>query len=746
VIHAEPEFAMTLSRVTIIVLVLLCAALESVRANEGKERPEIGLVLSGGGARGGAHVGVLKALEELNIPVDYIAGTSMGAIVGGFYAAGYTADEIKQLWQEVDWKAAFSDQPERRDKTMRKKELDAEFLIPYRIGFNKGSIQLPLGAIEGQHLDQIFHRILLSVQNTSDFDQLPIPFRAVATDLVTGDEVVLSGGSLPDALRASMSVPGVFAPVHLNGQMLVDGGMANNLPVSVVREMGADIVIAVDISSPLLKEQQLKSILKVTEQLTNFLTRSNTERQIALLGPGDILLVPDLEGYSSADFQIANEVAEIAFNTAMSQRETLVSLSVPAYRAPGRFDSTEQAFEEYFVHFIDIDNQSVLDDELIRSRLDVKPGQPLNVAALEKSVDRIYSLDVFKSVTYDLIRNENDETGVKIRAEPRLWGPNYLQFGLEFSNDFSGNSDFKLGAAYTRNALNSLGGEMRAVAAIGREDELTFNFYQPIDKRARWFVETELFGRRQRFNVWEEEVQVATLEIAGAGLILGIGRNFSTTDLVQLNYQAFRGDADLITGSLDFPLDDEVEIGELQLEYRHDSLDSLWFPTSGSFHRLGFRYADEALGAALDYEQVQAAGSLVFSKGKNILLLNYELGYSFDDAAPVERWYELGGFSRLSGLVPDQLSGRQLGLFSLAYQRRLNDIDLVRTYAGITLEAGNIWHYSDDMSFGDLRTSGSIFVGAATPIGPVYLAWGYSDNGDSAAYFYLGNPFRKTKF
>jgi len=710
------------------------------------ERPKVGLALSGGGARGGAHVGVLKALEEMDIPIDFIAGTSMGAIVGGFYAAGYSADEIKQIMLEMDWKAAFTDQPARRDQTMRKKDLEAEFLIPYRIGFNKGSIQLPLGVIEGQHLDQIFHRILLAVRDTSDFDQLHIPFRAVATDLVTGKEVVLSTGSLPDALRASMSIPGVFAPVRLNGRMLVDGGMANNLPVSVVRGMGADIIIAVDISSPLLKEEQLKSVLSVTEQLTGFLTRSNTERQIALLGPGDILLVPDLTGFSSADFQIAAKVADIGYQTTMSERDSLSSLSVPSHRAGERTPSIEQARVEYIVQFIDIRNDSVLNDEIILSRLNLELGQPLDISELEKSVDQVYSLDIFESVTYNLAHNEKGESGVQIHAVPRHWGPNYLQFGLEFSNDFSGSSDFKLGLAYTRNALNSLGGELRVVAAIGREDELSFDFYQPIDKRAQWFVEPQVFSRRERYNVWQDDVQIAILDITGVGASFGIGRNFSTTNLLRLDYEYFRGDADLITGSLDFELDGDVEIGELVFEYRHDSLDSLWFPTSGTFHRLGFRYAAEALGASVDYEQLQAGGNFALSRGKNTFLLNYELGYSFDDAAPVERWFELGGFGRLSGLIPDQLSGRQLGMFSLAYHRRLNDIDFLKAYAGMTLEAGNVWQYEDDMSFSDLRKSGSIFVGAETPLGPVYLAWGYSDNGDSTFYFYLGNPFRRTRF
>jgi NTE family protein len=164
------------------------------------------------------------------------------------------------------------------------------------------------------------------------------------------------------------------------------------------------------------------------------------------------------------------------------------------------------------------------------------------------------------------------------------------------------------------------------------------------------------------------------------------------------------------------------------------------------FHRLDFRLARDALGAAFDYEQASATGTFSFSSGKNTVLLSYEAGYSFDDAAPVERWFELGGFARLSGLIPDQLSGRQLGFFSLVYLRRLNNIDILPAYAGITLEAGNVWNYADDVSFSDLRKSGSVFVGAETPLGPVYLAWGYSDSGDNTLYFYLGNPFRRSRF
>ncbi len=731
-----------------LLLLLLCLPAWGFSAEAAPgERPRIGLALSGGGARGGAHIGVLKALEELNIPIDYIAGTSMGAIVGAYYAAGYSPAEIADIVDSTNWVGAFSDSPDRSDTTMRKKELDSTFLIPYRVGFNKGSVQFALGVIEGQHLDQIFRRALAPVKYVTDFDQLGIPFRAVATDLVTGEEVVLSRGSLPTAVRASMSVPGVFAPVTLDGKILVDGGMANNLPVNVVRAMGADIVIAVDISSPLLKREDLDSMLTVTEQLTNFLTRKNTEQQIASLGPDDILLVPKLEGFSSADFMNILNVVDAGYDEVVLNEAAIRPLASPQagprHWQQARTDSSNEAF---VVQFVEINNQSVLNDEIIRSRLDVELGQELDARKLEKSIDRVYSLDVFQSVTYDMVRRENGETGLEINAYPRQWGPNYLQFGLEISNVFSGSSAFRMGLSYTRNALNSLAGELRADLVVGREDRLEIDFYQPVDKRARWFVEPRVYWARNAFNLFDDEQYLAQLDITGPGFSVGVGHNFDTNNLLRLDYEYFRGDADVVIGDPGFLLDDNVRIGELLLTYRHDDQDSLWFPTRGWLATLGYRYAREDLGAASDYEQALLSTSYAWTFGRNSLLFNTQLGYSFHDNAPIERWFELGGFGRLSGLVPDQLAGPQLGLAALSWYRRLNEIDIFPAYAGISLEAGNVWQSKSAVSLGSLRYSGSLFIGADTPIGPVYLAYGHSDSGENTVYLYLGNPWRGHRY
>ena len=712
-----------------------------------EDRPKVGLALSGGGARGIAHIGVLKVLEELNVPIDYIAGTSMGSIVGGLYAAGYSTDDIEKVVLETNWVDAFSDQPDRRDNSMRRKELDSDFLIPHRLGFNSGELQLPLGVIEGQQLDKIFQRLLAPVKDIQDFDDLRIPFRAVATDLVTGAEVVLGQGSLPQALRASMAVPGVFAPTVINGRLLVDGGMANNLPINVVRNMGAEIVIAVDISAPLLTEKELKSVLNVTEQLTNFLTRRNTEAQIASLGPRDILIVPDLSDFSSADFTQANPIAQAGYDSASLVRAGLRPLSAPGFEYPSATPMPRPVLEsEYIVHFIEIENDSVLNDEIIRSRLGVDIGESIDIDQLEQSIDQIYSVDVFQLVSYELITNEQDETGLRIKAVSRSWGPNYLQFGLEVSDDFAGSSEFSLGVAYTRNALNSFGGELRAELIVGREDQLEFDFYQPIDRKARWFIEPRVFWARDQINLFSQDEFVAEIEIAGPGAAFGVGRNFGSTNQLRLDYEYFRGEADVLIGDNDLIIDDNVRIGEFNLQYLHDSQDNLWFPTEGSLVTSSLRMGVDSLGSETDYLQAELATSTSYSLGKNSVLLNFQAGYSFDDDVDFSRWFELGGLGRLSGLVPDQLAGRNLGLVSLAFYRRLNDIELFPVYAGFSLETGNVWRTKSDIDIDDLRYSTSLFVGADTPLGPFYLAYGYSDNGDNTVYFYLGNPWRGRNF
>ena len=258
-------------------------------------RPRIGLVLSGGGARGGIHVGVLRALEELRIPIDYIAGTSIGAVIGGFYASGLTADQIEDVIDNIDWDAAFLEDTPRALRSFRRKREDDLFLVARAPGLNDGQFDFPLGVVQGQIIDLITSETVLPASRIRNFDDLPIPFRAVAADIATGEAVVLGSGNLANALRATMSVPAIIAPIEIDGRLLVDGGVAMNLPIEVARDMGADIVIAVDITSPLLAREELDTVLDVTAQLTTLLTRYGVEAQLETLTSSDVLLTAEVD-------------------------------------------------------------------------------------------------------------------------------------------------------------------------------------------------------------------------------------------------------------------------------------------------------------------------------------------------------------------------------------------------------------------------------------------------------------------
>ena len=288
-------------------------------------RPRIGLVLSGGGARGLAHIGVLKVLQKLRVPIAAVAGTSMGAVVGGLYASGLTAGQIEAVVRSLNWQEAFRDQPPRQDLTLRRKEEDDNFLVKFRIGVRHGHLVLPQGLIEGQSLTEILRRLTLPVARITNFNGLPTPFRAVATNLATGKEVVMNSGDLTSAMRASMSVPGVFAPVARGGQLLIDGGVSDNVPIDVARAMGVDVLIVVDVSYPLEPPRRLNGVAGISAQTLAILMKRKSDRELATLGPHDVLIRPKLKGISSFDFGNVNRLLAIGEAAAGKMRKRLAA-------------------------------------------------------------------------------------------------------------------------------------------------------------------------------------------------------------------------------------------------------------------------------------------------------------------------------------------------------------------------------------------------------------------------------------
>jgi NTE family protein len=700
-------------------------------------RPRIGLVLGGGGARGAAHVGVLKVIEELRIPVDYVAGTSMGSIVGGLYASGLSAEQIEREILAMDWNDLFLDEPSRQDRSFRRKRDDDIYVFKAKPGYNKGKVQLPLAYIRGQKFDLVLSRLTLPMFEVKDFDLMPIPYRAVATDIETGKEVVVSAGSLAKSIRASMAVPAAFDPVEIDGRLLVDGGLANNVPVSVAREMGAEVFIVVDVGSGLYSRDEIASALDITGQLANFLFSLNTESQLKTLGPRDILIRPQLGDIGGGSFNRASDAIPIGEHAARESIEALrqYSLSTEDY-ARHVADRKRPGADIPVVEFVRTNNNSSIADEVVTRRISARAGQPVDVAQLERDIGRVYGLDIFESVRYDVLR-EDEKTGLLISTREKHWGPAFLQFGLESSSDMDGNGTFDLGVLYSRGAVNALNGEWRTGVQIGDEPAVFTEIHQPLDPLSRYFVSGRVGYTGRPVNTFDDSGNnVARYQQSLYGVELDAGREFGTWGEIRLGYRRASGEAEVKVGA---PAPDvDLDRGEVFLRLSDDKFDNFNFPRAGHYGKVEWIVARDGLGARGDYDQVRLNYAQAFSWGSNTLIGGLVGATTLDDDAPLEGLFQIGGLFRLSGLQENELSGQHAGLVGLIYMRRLQHSRFLQSFIGGSLEAGNVWQDTADVSLDNSIIGGSAFLGLDTPIGPVYLGYGRTDTSESSIYIHIG--------
>lgn len=704
-------------------------------------RPKVGLALSGGGSKAGAHIGVLRVLEANRIPVDYIAGTSAGAIVGGLYAAGLSPDEIEQAIGGIDWADMLDDRPQRQELPFRRKRDDLNYLVKYRPGYSDGGIKLPLGLVEGQKVSGFFRRQLEGLNPSRNFDALPIPLRVVATDLETGQPVIIGSGDLSTAIRASMAIPVFFSPVELDGRRLVDGGPANNLPIDVVREMGADIVIAVDITAPLLSGSQLDSVLAVADQMTTVLTQRTVAERVATLGENDVLLRPDLSGMGGMDFERTLEAIEPGQSAAVAVRDELLRYAVDAaaYREYESGHRQKNNVTTVKIGFVDINNHSKISSGIIRNGLGFRVGDTLDKQAIERGIASVYAYDLFERIDYQ-VAERNGETGISIEVVPKSWGPSYLQFGLQLSEDFSTGSDFNIGIAYLRTAANSLGGEWRAQLDIGEFQGLSLNWFQPVSQRNRFFVEADAFLQRRYFRFYEDSSALADLSVEGLGGRLAAGTEIGVSGEIRAGWNRFTGDASVVVGEFDLT-DDRVDIGEYFASVAYDRIDNANFPRHGISAAIGTAWSRQSAGAGSDFEQVTASLLAANSWNDYSVLGSLQAGTTLDDNAPLQSQFLLGGLGRLSGFPTNRFFGQHFVLANVTAYKRLNQNVWLPTYAGVSVETGNVWDDRDSVSGNDLRFAGAIYAGADSPLGPLYLAWGLAEGGENTVYLYLGSPF-----
>jgi NTE family protein len=720
----------------------LCA--QTVRNSANPERPKIGLVLGGGGARGVAHAGVLKVLEENRIPIDYIAGTSMGAIVGGLYAAGYSPAEIETICKDLDWDALLTDRPPEKYLPFRDKG-ETRRLMKIKFGWKKGKLSLPQGLIAGQNLGFKLKELFLHVSNVDSFDKLNIPFRCVSTDITTGEEVVFKDGDLAEAVRASMAVPGAFAPVVKDGRILVDGMVVKNVPVDVAQKLGADVIIAVNVGVPLLKKEEIDDLMDITGQMFNLLFDANVKQQLSLLKEGDILIYPDLGQNSTGDFSKAYENLCIGEKTARAQQEELArySISPEAYKEYVAKQRRDPA-EELKIDFIEAKTDGKVPLQRLGKRLPDVENHTVDMKTLKESLTKLYALGTFKWVNFK-VKEKDGKKGIVVEGEEKTWDRHSLRLGLNLEDDFDGHALYKVALDDTIREINRLGAEWQNTAVLGNVQAFRSQFYQPLDYADTYFVQSEFMAMRREYGMYRDDSSFNKFyrgtEVMGQ-IDTGINLGTVAQATIGLNKGIFDGRP--------FIEDDDqeretVDKAAFVAKLQYNTIDNFNFPTEGSVAMIRYQAEQEVLSATESYNKIDTRLGHAFTFAKAHTIIPMVEGGTYIGNDPTYDGYQLGGFLNLSGYRSDRLGGYHYGLGKLIYLYKLQDLPFKRgIYLGGSLEYGNVWQERDDFAFEDMLFGGSAFVGIDTMVGPLYLGYGLAeenteDHGE--IYLYLGQRF-----
>lgn len=733
------------------VIVALClgaAAIATLAATPAaaaaeSSRPRIGLVLAGGGAKGSAHIGVLKVLEALRVPIDAIAGTSMGALVGGGYAAGLSAVDMEQALTSVDWNQLFDDDPPRAEWPMRRKEQSLSPTFGFSVGQRDGELRLPKGAISGQEVLLYLSDLTAGAEGVAHFDQLPIPFRAVATDLETGEMVVFDQGPLPLAMRASMAVPGVFAPLETDDRIYVDGGLVRNLPVDIARAMGVDRLIVVRLESNPPTRKQLSSVLGSIGQMINFVFAQNEARSLTEIDPRrDILVTPQLGDIGSGDFSRGPEAIATGVAAARRVSEQLARLGVsPAAYAAWRASVERRRQPVERIDEVRIVGLERVSAELFEPIADRHEGKPLDRSQLESDLNRLYGRGDFERVNYRIER-EDGRNLLVVDAVEKAWGPGYLSFGVGLTSDFQGDSRFGLRATYRQTWINDLGGEWLTQVSLGNESDLYSELYQPVDAARTAFVAPYVDLGTVPLGVFQGNDRVARYDITRRRVGVDVGTTFGRFAELRLGVLFGTVDAKVDTGS---PLVPEARMTESGLRARlfHDTRDSGGIPRSGSFAVMDLFAPMTALGAQQDYIRAEIQAMKALSRGPNTLVTNLRGGTAFGNTMPYYDQFPLGGFLKLSGYANEQFRGNEYAFGSLVYHHLLTTLTPPLgkgLYLGGSLEIGRQWDVIESLNPSATRYGGSLFFGADTWLGPFYMGFGLSGDGDTTGYVTLGRP------
>ncbi len=739
-------------------------------------RPKVALVLSGGGARGVAHIGVLKVLEELRVPVDMVLGTSMGSLVGGVYASGLSPGELEEKVRAINWDTIFKDEPARQDIPWHQKKDDYTNLFGLEFGFRDGKILLPHGTTAGYKFEFLLTDMvgLAAGRESRSFDTLPVPFRAVAMDLENGSMKVFDSGVLVKAMRASMSVPAFIAPASIGGHLYVDGGMVRNLPVDVARKAGCDIIIAVNLGTPPLRRDQLTSAAAVAMQSINLMTEHNVQASLGELTEKDILIKPELGEFSSGDFVKAMETIPIGIAAARAVQDKLERLSVSDadYRA-WQLSRTGRKPAEVRVADIQVEkNLKWVNPIVIESEIEKKPGlveylvtkQPdekglkkleeipsamkkkdggeeMDLQQLQNTLTTIYGRGDFELMDYSLATKDAKPT-ILVEGVEKPWGPDYLKFGLSFATDASSPARFNVSASYRKTWLNSQGAEWRTDAQVGYMKSLYTEFFQPVGVTVGSFVSPWAAVAASPVNYYYDGSYVGQYGVSKyrGGIDAGVQGKIGT---VRLGFYQGYLSAKSEFGFLQLP-DYNIRQGGFTGRFAIDQLDDADFPREGIFLGGNFFVTNEAFGAQDNYNKYELTLRKPVTFGPHTLALALAYADNAGSTLPPYDPFMIGGFLKLSGYRFDQLVGQGYTFGEIVYMYQFGSLPSPLgkgIYLGGSIETGQVHRLFDPKAPSGWLFGSSVFFGADTILGPFYAAVGYAGDGNAGFYVMLSRPW-----
>jgi NTE family protein len=707
------------------------------------ERPRIGLVLGGGGARGGAHVGVLKVLDELRVPVDCVAGTSMGALVGATFASGMPADELERRLGEIDWAATIGASGWRDMEPMQRKISGVTYSNSIEFSVWGGELHSDGGFIPAQHVEAELRLLIGGARNVTDFDHLPMPFRAVATDLRSSSMVVLEEGDLAEAMRASMAVPGLFSPVVRGEQVLTDGGMVRNLPVDVARDLCADVVIAVALAIPPPGADELRSLFSAAGRSIDVVIEANEKAQLATLEDSDVAVVVPVGDIRAVDFDRVMEAIPLGEAAARAVADELRRYAVPEDEYQRwRAAVTRPASPPVRITTIEFRPLRHASAEYLATRLQIRAGDEVTRAALEADMGRVFASGDFERVDYRLVPYHDDGYRLVIDAQEKRGETDFIRFDLGLAGSAGGDVLFALRADHRREWVNSRGGQWRNALQLGQVSSVGTAFYQPLDVAQKYYVEPLLGLRRSLEDFFLDGDRIASYRLLEAGTGVNVGVNLGNQSRLFSGVRLGIADFNLDTGTLSFLDEERSRDNSLVVGGLYDTRDSAYLPRRGSYGQFEYRNSNRWLGGEESYSQLEAVYGVALPWREQVLLLVAGAGHTLSGDLPRYRDFRIGGARSFPAVQRGELRSEGYWSGSATWMLRLADIQALFGqvfYGGLGVHALRILDPIDGGP--DESILGASFtLGARTPVGPLMVTLGVADNDSVELHLALGRP------